>query len=527
MSLTLTVRFTESDTLTVPLEGHGPLTDPTPLREGLAIASYHGGAALMCTLPGRYEEGRGTVGRFQGVTYVSLETSGPVVPYIGTQTLPDGRMVLIPPTQRKRQIEGFGDVHVLLGGEILCIDTETSYYTQPTQEEIDIIGGFMTERMDLTMLDHPRLAKQLSLYGDGGHEENVNPGLHDAAWLSRYWNKRMGGTPPFGYYLTAISRGTDILNNSHYDQLLYHALRYVRDGVPADWTFGVSLVMSQAMWGWEWTGKYADKPMMRYEKSDPRSDVIGGTGFPPSWAKQWIGGLVTYEALTRHPVLTWRLQQFAETLDKTKAADIWPNSEWGARIPARLIECKEIMHRAGHGDYADSVEEDIAHVVDLIDENWGVWVNRGAPKETSPWMNAELAGECLKWVKHYGVGSLHLDALLDVSEAIVEKGLIGIHNYPASYYRFPEIGGQQNTNPGDNTLLGYHVPMLRILAEFRGQWQSLYEDCRSTVGDLLGSSWGDVGRGQFPDLNDVGIMYGRKGVGYHKAALQVMGALKT
>lgn len=399
--------------------------------------------------------------------------------------------------------------HRFLGGEWWPFLTALPAPPSPadTQSILALIGY----RYDLGLFArYPRLDHVAKLFGDSSAPKVGPTGQHDLGWLMRFWKHRTGGPDLVGLYQTTCTQG-DGYDNWHYDQLAVIGINWMRTRRDSDFLLGFRMALAQACWGVYHNGKW--KGYFAYEKSGSTPDPgFVGRGQIPDWGKQWFAPLVLWWLLSdRHPLIGAAIEDHLELLRRTPAN--WWGGDWGERRPARYLESLEVAYLlTGDPVYQQKAVDAVAQVWKMLDAS-GLWVNKGSPDTTSPWMHAELIYHLATW-QRLGVTGGDLRA---VTDRVLARGTFEVNGKPGVWYRF---GGPEKAR-GSAALNGFILPMLRLVRpEHFDRWAD------ATYGPMLAASWAQIQAGVVPPIQDVGIEYGPQGMGWKKACLELLTGMK-
>lgn len=482
----VTITRLDGSTLTVDAADAGTRANPTAVAPGLVSFAFPGVLVLMNPGPGPWE-------------------TAPAAPF-EFKSLTSDVGFSIAETDPKR---GF-PTHRFLGGELWPFFRADAIPRPPPVASARLL---LSWRYDLTLLDrYPRLAHLADLFGDNGVAKLAPQGQRDLAWLWRYKSYRLGGPPLVGWYENLNGLGVDGFDCFHYEKLAWMALRWMRSGRVEDWDFGLRSAMAQACWGLYHTGtKYPG--FFAYEKGYG----FVGAGNKPDWGKQWFAPLVVWWILTdRHPLLGLAVDEHLAALRRTPGN--WWGGDWGERRPARYLDDLDVAFQlTGDPVYRTRAVVAVANAWAQVDPARKLWINKGSPTTTSPWMSAELLAALIRWERH-GVKS-PAGAIRAMADQILALGTFTSANgFPGTYYRFdgPEFGR------GSPALNGFLLPMIRLTqaAETAKRWED------ATYGPMLAASWADIEAGRVAPIDMVGIEYSPMGpLGWGKACAELLGGM--
>lgn len=487
---TVTITRLDGSTLVIPPTIGGTRAAPMPVDVNLVAWSFPGGFVLANPGPNVWESNAGTRYEFASLTSdVGIE---------------------IKPTDPKR---GYPN-HCFVGGEWWPFIRADAIPLPPSPADTQAVLALLGWRYDLSLLSkYPRLDHLVKLFGDGNVATNAPIGQRDLGWVMRNKKLRMGGDDLVGAYESACTFGGDGFDNWHYDQLAFIALNWMRGRSDVDWMLGVRMAFAQACWGMyhtgnSWSGFFA------YEKG---YGIIGGhpapnaTGQIPDWGKQWLAPLVLWWLLTeRHPLLGAAIEDHLALLRRTNPK--WWGGDWGERRPARYLDSLRVAYLlTGDDVYRQKAVTAVAHIWTQIDGPTGLWVNKGSPPTTSPWMHGELISELIGW-EQLGVTGPP-GALRAAYNRTMASGTFHTANgRPGVWYRFfgPE---KRRESPALN---GFMIPAIRYFEPARATtWMD------ATFGPMLAASWSQVDQGIVAPIQDVGIEYSPLGSAAKKVFLEV------
>lgn len=495
-----TIRTKNGTVLTIPYACGGTRASPVTIAPGLVAFEIPGGHVLFNPGNGPYE----TV-PVQSFEFIDLVSDNGVS---------------IAATDPKR---GFPD-HRFQGGELWPFIAATHIPKPLDAAGRTLVLSLLRSRYRLDLLDQfPGLSHIADLFGDASRPKLCPDGQRDLAWLWRNKAYRLGGSPLKGWYQATCGVGSDGFDNWHYSKLTWMALKFLRHGRNEDWMFGLTSAIAQACWGLyhtgsKWRGYYA------YEKSGDNGGADGlgwiGRGQIPDWGKQWFEPTVLWWYLSgKHPLLDMAVQEHLALLARTPAN--WWGGDWGERRPARYLDSLRVAYLVtGDTIYKSKAQQAVTHIWTQLNAARGLWINKGSPTTTSPWMHGELIGELAGW-ERLGVagGDLVQVANRVLAEGTFEVDAGGYAGLPGTLYRFdgPEKG---KGAPGLN---GFMLPMIRAT-----QPRSVVDRwTEATYGPLLANDWASVEAGTVVDMSNVGIEYASRGpVGWGKECMELMGGMK-
>ena len=485
---TVTITRLDGSTIVIPPTVGGTRAAPVPIAPNLVAWSFPGGIVLENPGANVWEAKPGAPFEF-----LSLSST------VGVSILE---------TDPKRDFP----THRFLGGEWWPF--LQSLPTPPGPADTQAILGLLGYRYDLTLFaKYPRLDHVAKLFGDSSAPKVGPTGQHDLGWLMRFWKHRTGGPDLVGLYQTTCTQG-DGYDNWHYDQLAVIGINWMRTRRDSDFVLGFRMALAQACWGVyhngsKWQGYFA------YEKSGSTADPgFIGRGQIPDWGKQWFAPLVLWWLLSgQHPLIGAAIDDHLELLRRTPAD--WWGGDWGERRPARYLESLEIAFLlTGDELYRTKARDAVAQIWRMLDPS-GLWINKGHPPTTSPWMHAELIYHLATW-QRLGVTGGDLRAVCD--RVLAQGTFTTAKGFPGVWYRF---SGPEKAR-GSAALNGFFLPMLSILRpDLYRRWAD------ATYGPMLAASWAQIEAGVVPPIQDVGIEYGPQGLGgWKKSILELMTGMK-
>ncbi len=482
---TVQIKRLDGSILTIPPDVGGTRAAPVSIDVNLNVWSFPGGYVLE-------NPGNGVWEAAPGAPYEFLSLTSDVG-------------VEIKDTDPKR---GFA-THRFLGGEWWPF--LTSFPEPPSPAATDAIMRLLGYRYDFSLLArYPRFDHIMKLFGDAGLPPTCPTGQRDLGWLMRNWKLRTGGRDLVGIYEGTCTQ-SDGYDNWHYDQLTAIAVNWMRLRRPSDFVLGGRMALAQASWGMyhtgsKWRGYFA------YEKSgsDPVSSRYIGAGQIPDWGKQWfMPQVLWWLLLDKHPVLGAAIDDHLALLRRTPAN--WWGGDWGERRPARYLESLEVAYLlTGEQIYRTKAAAAVVQIWSQLNQARGLWINKGSPTTTSPWMHAELIYHLAVW-ERLGVSGGNLRAVLD--RVLVEGTFTTSNGYPGMWYRFD---GPEKAR-GSAALNGFLLPALAaVRPELHARWAD------ATYGPMLAASWAQIEAGTVVPIQNVGIEFADQGLaGWKKACLEL------
>lgn len=394
----------------------------------------------------------------------------------------------------------------ILRGEAVLSD---NWAPEPSGATRQAIKAIVSSYLDVEYLERPRIMATLKNFGAGQ--------AGDFAWISDRANRKTwlgDALPPADqlHYDLANPIGAEGWNNGHYDLPFWTFVNWAWHGDPADYQAALRWSIAQSTSGFVWSGpnKGRHRQEKGYEYVGSYLEASDADDCAPE--KSWIRSAVTAWHITRMPIFRMVCELHRDHL-RTIPVNWWDGA-WGARRPARILD-DMLMIEEGMG-YAmgDRAEPFIRHVLSHVDPARKVWINKGSPVTSSPWMNAELAHACWQWAARRPSLADIRPRLHEIADAIVDQGINRQHSFPLCFYRFaPSPDHLVNQNFG---LSGFLLPMLR--------WSdsALAAEIEATTANYVPALVSQADQGFIPPIGDIRCNYGPQGSAHYKLMLEVL-----
>ena len=425
--------------------------------------------------------------------------------------------------------DGSGDDYIPDGDHVLPKDAAlpmlraTDRWACPSPEKFAEVRAIVESTSNCGMIAKPgydRLRHIVGLHLGGPQPQHTPEGQTRIEWYRDFHHLGIGGQRRRGWYHGTIypDANGECGSNQHYNRLwtMGLALIYETDHARrvAAWPMFVQQAISYTCFGRFWSGKH--KGMSRYEKGhkfvgrDSNGvDIIGHE-------KDWVTDLVMPWLLTGQAIFKAALDNAQAYYLTLNPAPIWGGGEWGARIPARMLE-NMLMLWHMYQIYRVQIEAQMKRVIDLVDQHldrvsW-LWPNKGNGNTgpTSPWMQSELCAVLLRvneqvpGLKDYGVtrGEI-VDVMKGVmlSHADIVGGSEEVGEFAMLRYRYHRQAKGEPMNAAYADLTAFAYPALRMLSfELNDQFWDLDQLMR----EYAGSSVEDVRNGTPRPLSEIGF----------------------
>jgi hypothetical protein len=363
------------------------------------------------------------------------------------------------------------------------------------------IQTLLEPSIDFAFLAKPRIAAVLANFGDGKPHDF---GFTQLASTRQAW---LGETLPADnfHYRFMNSIGAEGFCNGHYDLPFWAWVNWLQTGDDATYSAALRWSIGQVTSGFIWSGPA--KGMYRTEKG---IDHVGSFG-NPIWEKNWCRSTVMAWHVTGMPVFRLAAEAHRSAL-LALPANYW-NGEWGARIPARILDDMLVLQEGMGYTMAARAVPFVRHVVSHADPVLNIWTNKGnngnAP--ASPWMSAECWLACWQWMSREPSLADLRPRLMAIGRSILDRGIKPTPNGPLCWYRFhpafePPIALGH---------LGFLLPVARVVDPSRAA------DIQTMLTSYAGSLLSQIPHA-VPAVMDIRADYGPKGPANYKDMLEIL-----